>query len=244
MSDEALHGGPLAVSADGAVVAVAEGSEILAYDAGNEAPTWIAASPERVVALATAGAILLALDAAGHLRGVDPADGQERWGLGPFGAGAVLGVGVDGRWAVVADGVLRVGQDGDVSRTQPLDDPDVVAVAFAGEVVVLGYWDGRMVFLPADGAPVTRQGFAPLHALASDDADVLVAAEDKIGRMPMEGRGTGLAAWGEPITGVARSPRGKLLAVRIGDRYTAVIAASRSTSPIARCVACGGAKRS
>ncbi len=219
-----VAGGPLAVSTDGNTTAIGEGQEILAYDARNESPTWRSRRKGEVLDVVALPGEFVVLEDGGRMCGLADDSGEERWSLDNLGANGKLGASLDGHWALVAGGVLRIGQGDKKLRSIPLDNQDAVAVAFAGDVPVVAYPDGVLLFFPESGGSVSRQSIDPVYDLASDREDVLVACDTHVARMPIEGRGQVLFSFEHPITLVTRSPTGRILAARVGDAYVAAFA--------------------
>lgn len=214
-------GGPLAVDLEGRVVALGEGSDILAYNVSDEAPAWISERPAAVLGIVAVGAEIVSLDAEGRVVGHDPQTGEVRWEQGPFGAGGKLGASLDGLWAAAVGMAVHIGRGNAVVRTIALGDPAVVAVAFSGDVPAVGYADGRIRMFPEGADAITRQAFEPLTDLASDTDAVLMTGDTHMGRMPPEGKGSVMVSYGDGLTGVVRSASGAIHAVRVGDRYVA-----------------------
>lgn len=218
---------PITVARHGRAVAVGFQAEVLAYNTADEGPLWTATCGSEVVGLLASGAHCIAVEADGTLRGLDAATGAEAWVLAPDGAVLAFEASCDGAlWAAASETSVRVGQGGRVVRTVSLERPGPCAVAFAGETVVVGYEDGEVVYCPEGEAPVTRPCFEGLMDMASEPNSVLVTASTKLSRIFLEGKGQGLVEYGDPLTGVTRSPNGSLYAIRVGQSAVVMFAMS------------------
>ncbi len=184
MAFEALAYGP-----EANVILVADGAELLAYDAQTEAPKWHVTFPEPLLSVffahpqalpasgggspwreAAATHVAIVLDAEGSFHAVDLSLGKQLGTVGPFGKPRAAASNVaTGALAMAVDDNVLVWRNGQLVDT-PL--PRVSALAFSadGQTLAVGTAGGDVIMLSLHGAnhstsPAELQPAAPADSL-------------------------------------------------------------------------------
>ena len=238
----------IAYGPDEHVLLTFDGRDVLAYDAQTEAPKWLLALDEPVLALAfadpmglpgaqggspwrsAAARTAVAVDAAGALHTIDVSAGQETSKHGPFGKPLAFAVAVAGAGAVVAlatEDRLHLWRGGDHAEIP--GRASAIAISNDGATLAIGGADGSLRLLSIIGNANPVETFcAVVHGgitdLVQHPGGTWIAA-GKSGISTVTGEGPQrLASLPADVTRVRLDGRGRRLAAQLGDRTVAVYA--------------------
>lgn len=201
------------------VVALADGTDLLAHGGSDERPLWRQTLPAEIVALGAARGVFVALERGGRVTFWAP-DGA------PLGSQSVaadadgLAVSPDGRFVVLAGGTATLHARG--GEGQPLPVAEATAAAFSrdGSALAVGTKASELRLFSGAGVEAgVAATEAPVRSVAPRPSGWLVAAGERILRV---------GPTGQPVERVTRaggmepdllavSPDGALFAARLSE---------------------------
>lgn len=209
--------------------------EVFICDGEDDHTVHIVALDAPVVGVRNSPSRVLALDAQGALRGINPQSGETSWTISIGGGAVALASAGTGRWAVVHDGAVAIGTDDTLARQVALPGARFARFDPSGQVLGVVTEDGQLFTITADGPAIAGPtlGFAATGLAHSRLGWWLVSTTRGVFRVPVDGGDPELyLKWGgdDPPMRVACSANGRLCAFTTEDKAVVLFGVETDTN--------------